>query len=79
MQGLIRKLLNLTHSHWIFRHITKYHHRNGMVKLNVNVKQDIMKEIKTQLDMGLCNLSPESKCLLEIDTLELLDNKIKNQ
>ena len=50
-----------------------------MVKLNVNVKQDIMKEIKTQLDMGLCNLSPESKCLLEIDTLELLDNKIKNQ
>ena len=29
--------------------------------------------------MGLCNLPPESKCLLEIDTSELLDGKIESQ
>ena len=38
-----------------------------------------MKEIERQLDMGLCNLPPESKCLLEIDTSELLSSTIESQ
>ena len=38
-----------------------------------------MKEIEHQLDMGLCNLYPESKRLLEIDTPELLSSTIESQ
>ena len=74
MRGL---LLNLMHLQWIFRNITKYHHMNRTIKLGA--KQDIMKEIERQLDMGLCNLPPESKCLLEIDTSELLSSTIESQ
>ena len=37
-----------------------------------------MKEIERQLDMGLCN-PPKSKCLLEIDTSELLSRMIECQ
>ena len=48
----------------------------GMIKLDA--KQDIMKEIERQLDMGLCNLPPESKCLLKIDTSELLGSTIES-
>ena len=75
MWGLIRKLLNLTHSQWIFCNITKHHHNNGVVKLET--KQDITKEIKRQLNMRLYNLPPESKYLLKIDTSELLDRKLE--
>ena len=38
-----------------------------------------MKKIERQSDMGLCNLPPESKCMLEIDTSELLNSKIDSQ
>ena len=76
MRGLIGKLLNLTHSQWIFRNITKHHHTNGTFKLDA--KSDIMEEIEFQLDMGLYNLPPESKCLLEIDTPELLSSTIES-
>ena len=65
-RGLIEKLLALTHSQWIFRNTTNHHHTNGTMKLDLN--QDIMKEIKRQLEMGLCNIPPKSKFLLEIDT-----------
>ena len=66
MWCLIMKLLDLTHSQCILHNITKYHHTNGTIKLDA--KQDTIKEIERQLDMGLCNLPPKSKCLLEIDT-----------
>ena len=77
MQGLIGKLFYLTQSQWIFLNITKYHHKNGTIKLDA--KQDVIKEIKRQLDMGLCNLPTESKRLLKIDTSESLDSKIESQ
>ena len=50
---------------------------NGTIKLDA--KQDITKEIDHQLDMGLCNLPTESKCLLEIDTTELLGSTTESQ
>ena len=77
MQCLTGKLLNLTHSQWIFRNIIKHHHTNRTIKLDV--KQDTTKKIERQSDMGLCNLPPESKCMLEIDTSELLNSKIDSQ
>jgi hypothetical protein len=77
MRGLIEKLLALTHSQWIYRNITKHHHTNGTIKLEA--KQDIMKEIERQLDLGLNNLPPESKFLLEIDTTDLMSSEIESQ
>ena len=38
-----------------------------------------MKEIKRQIDLGLSNLPPESKFLLEIDTSDLMSSKIESQ
>ena len=69
MRGLIEKLLALTHSQWIFRNITKHHHTNGTIKLEA--KQDVMKETERQLVLGLCNLPPENRFLIKIDTSEL--------
>ena len=66
MRGFISKLLELTHSQWIFCSITKHHHTNGTIKLDAK-HQDTMKEIERQLNMGLASLPPESKCLLKID------------
>ena len=74
---LIGKLPGLTHSQWILRNITKHHHLNRTIKLEL--KRDIMKETECQLGMGLCNLPTESKYLLEIDTSKLLDRKIEVQ
>ena len=77
MRGLIEKLLALTHSQWIYRNITKHHHTNGTIKLEA--KQDVMKEIERQLELGLNNLPPESKFLLEIDTTDLMSSEIESQ
>ena len=33
MIGFIYQLLELTHSQWIFRNITKHHHTNGTIEL----------------------------------------------
>ena len=33
MKGFIGQLLDLIHSQWIFRNITKHHHTNGIIKL----------------------------------------------
>ena len=55
----------------------KHHHTNGTIKLDA--KQDIMKEIERQLSVDICNLPPECKCLLEIDTSELMEKSTENQ
>ena len=57
MRGLIKKLHTSQNTS---------HHINGTIKLEA--KQDVMKEIKHQLDLDLCNLPPENRFLLEIDT-----------
>ena len=76
-RGLIKKLLALTHSQWIFRNIIEYHHTNGTIKLEA--KQDDMKEIKRQLNLGLCNIPPGNRFLPKIDTSEPMTNDIENQ
>ena len=74
MRGLTKKTLALTHSQWISRNITKHHHTNGTIRLEA--KQDVMKEIERQLDLGLNNLPPKSKFLLEIDTTDPMSSEI---
>ena len=64
MRQFIGQLLELTHSQWIFRNITKHHHTNGTIKLEA--RDDLLREVDRQLDLGLGSLPPECRCLLEI-------------
>ena len=40
MRRFIGQLLELTHSQWIFRNITKHHHTNGTIKLET--REDVL-------------------------------------
>ncbi|KAL7526919.1 hypothetical protein ACHAXR_001711, partial [Thalassiosira sp. AJA248-18] len=70
IKGLIQLLLQLTHAQWIFRNITKHHSSNGSLKLAA--REEVLKEVERQLELGLESLHPESQFLLEIpyDTLD---------
>ena len=69
MRRFIGQLLELTHSQWIFRNITKHHHTNGTIKLEA--REDVLRKVERQLDLGLVSLPPECKCLLEIPRASL--------
>lgn len=77
MKQLINELLQLTHSQWIFRNITKHHQTRGT--LHLRVREDILTEIERQLDLGLGSLPAESKFLLEIPSSELLARDTEKQ
>ena len=69
MRGFINKLLEISHSQWIYRNLTKHHASQGTIALKA--REDLMKEVERQLNMGLDYLPPESRCLLEIDPADL--------
>ena len=48
MKGFVGKLLEMTHSQWIFRCISKHHHTKGTLVLAS--KEELMGEIKRQLE-----------------------------
>ena len=56
MRAFIGKILELTHSQWIFQNITKHHHTNGTIKLKA--QRDVLKEIERQLNLGITALPP---------------------
>ena len=60
MKRFIGQLLKLTHSQWIFRNITKHHHTNGTIKLEA--REDVLREVERQLDLGLEALPLECPC-----------------
>ena len=61
--------MEVSHAQWIYRNLTKHHATNGTIALQA--REDLMREVERQLDMGLNNLPPESRCLLEINPAEL--------
>ena len=69
MRGFISKILEISHSQWIFRNLTKHHHTNGTISLAA--REEVLREVERQLDLGLTGLPDKSKCLLEIDQMEL--------
>ena len=77
MKGFIEQLLNVTHSQWIYRNITKHHHTNGTIKLAA--RRDVLKEIEQQLDQGLNNIPPECRWLLEIDPDTIYTRRLEDQ
>ena len=68
-KGFVSQLLQITHSQWIFRCITKHHHTNGTNALKS--REEVLTRIEQQLDKGLEALPPEDQWLLEIDPQEL--------
>ena len=68
-RGFLDKLLSLTHTQWICRNLTKHHRTQGTKALAS--REEILKEIEHQLNLGSDGLSSDARCLLEIPTDEL--------
>ena len=77
MKGFVGKLLQMTHSQWIFRCITKHHKTKGTKA--IATQQDLLRAIERQLDMGLASVAPEDQWLLEIDQSLLKSESLKQQ
>ena len=70
MRGFITMLLEISHSQRILHcNLTKHHKTNDTIALKA--REDLVKEVERQLNLGLNCLPPESQCLLEIDPADL--------
>ena len=77
LKGFVGKLLEMTHSQWIFRCISKHHHTNGALALKS--REEVLARIEQQLDKGIEALPTEDQWLLEIDAYELRDMNLREQ
>ena len=59
LKGFVSKLLAMTHSQWLFRCITKHHRTKGTLVLAR--KEDLLREIECQLDMGVDAIADEDR------------------
>ena len=65
-RGFLDKLLSLTqHTQWICRNLTKHHRTHGTKALAS--REEILKEIEHQLNLGSDGLSSDARCLLELE------------
>ena len=65
MKGFVGKLLEMAHTQWIFRCITKHHKTKG-TKTLAN-RWAVLRAIENQFEMGLASLPPEDQWMLEIN------------
>ena len=77
MCGFISKILEVTHTQWICRNITKHHHTKGSAIRSA--KEHALREIEKNLDKGIDSLAPECQCLLEIPEDELQGMPLEDQ
>ena len=77
MKGFVGKLLEMAHTQWIFRCITK-HHRTKGTKTLAN-QRAVLSAIEKQLDMGIVSLPSEDQWMLKIDQDELFGKPLRNQ
>jgi hypothetical protein len=61
--GIITQLLQVTHTQWIYRCILVHNRTTGTL-ISAH-KEDLLKEIKHQLTLGLKSLAEEDRFLLE--------------
>ena len=59
MKGFAGKLLEITHSQWIFLCISKHHHTKGTLVLAS--KEELMGEIERQLKMGVDAIAEDDR------------------
>ena len=77
LKDFVSKLLAMTHSQWLFRVITKHHRTKGTLVLAR--KEDMLKEIERQLDMGVDAIADEDWWMLEMDVDHLWDTSLVEQ
>ena len=65
MNGLISQLLQVTHAQWIYRNFLVHNKTTGA--LVTAHKEELLKEIDKQLELGTTNLLDEDHYLLEIN------------
>ena len=65
MQTLMVKLMECTHGQWLYRNVMVHDRWNGTV--NRLRKEELLKEIETQMEMEKDDLLPEDQYLLEIN------------
>ena len=76
LKGFVGKLLELTHSQWIYRCITKHHKTKGTKVLAA--REDLFQEIERLLDVGTEGVAPEDKWMLEVDIQQLQEYSLKD-
>ena len=77
LKGFVGRLLEMTHSQWIFRCISKHHHTNGALALKS--REEVLARIEQQLDKGIEGLPTKDQWLLEIEAFELRDMDLRDQ
>ena len=77
LKGFVSKLLTMTHSQWIFRCIMKHHRTKSTLVLAR--KEDPLKEIERQLDMGVDAILDEDWWMLEVDVDQLKNTSLSEQ
>jgi hypothetical protein len=75
--GLITQLLQVTHSLWIYRCVLVHDQTTGM--LISDHKEELMKEIEHQLELGADGLVEEDRFLLECNFDELAITNSEHQ
>ena len=65
IQTLMVKLMECTHGQWLYRNVMVHDRWNGTV--NRLRKEELLKEIETQMEMEKDDLLPEDQYLLEIN------------
>ena len=61
----ITKLLHITHGQWIYRNVSRHHHKHGL--LQDLERQSLLREIDKFLSLSADDVPEESRFLLEID------------
>ena len=77
LKGFVSKLLAMTHSQWLFRCITKHYRLKGTLLLAR--KEDLLKEIERQLDMGVDTIANEDRWMLEVDVDQLRNTSLSEK
>ena len=65
ISGLIQQLLQITHSQWLYRNVVVHDSTTGT--LIAEHKEELLKEIDRQKDIGVDGLLQEDRYLLEIN------------
>ena len=76
LKGFVGKLLELTHSQWIYRCITKHHKTKGTKVLKL--REDLFQEINRLLDAGAEGVAPEDRWMLEVDIQQLQEYSLQD-
>lgn len=69
VRGVIRKLTEITHGMWIYRNLTIHDRVKGV--LAVSRQEQLMREIKKQIELGGDGLTEEDQWMLEVNLGDL--------